>query len=360
MKAAVCYKPGEPLVIEDLEIDPPGPNEVKVKVAATAVCHTDIHVIRGELPFSFPVVVGHESAGYVDEVGEGVTSLVPGDRVVASLLISCGKCLPCRNGRPHLCEAEWARTIKPPYTNKKGEAVNQAFNIGSFAEYTVLHESQCAKIPADMPLDRASLLACGVITGFGAVVWRARPEVSSSCVVIGAGGVGLNSIQGAALCGAHPIIAVDINESKLEAAKVFGATHVINSNNEDPIAAVQARTGGRGADYVFVTAGSVQAVEQGVSMSGPRGMTVLVGLPKYGEKAAFAPNIFIRDERVLTGSYMGSTNLQQDIPRLVTLYQAGKLKLDQLITKRYMLEDINEAIDAVTKGKALRNIIMME
>ncbi len=359
MKAAVCYEAGKPLVIEELTIDPPGPHEVRVKVTATAVCHSDIHVAKGELPFPFPIVVGHESAGYIDEVGKDVTCLKPGDPVVASLLISCGQCLPCQTGRPHMCECDWPRNTKSPYTNNKGERIHQAFLIGSFAEYTILHESQCVKLPADMPLDRASMLACGVTTGFGAVVWRAKPGVASSCVILGAGGVGLNAIQGAAICGAYPVIAIDVNDAKLEAAKTFGATHVINSSKVDPIEVVKSLTGGRGAEYVFVTVGAIQAMQQSILMSAPRGMTVWVGLPDFKEQATFAPFTFIKDERILTGSYMGTATLQQDIPKLVALYQAGKLKLDELITKHYRLEDINEAIDAVVQGKALRNIIMM-
>ncbi|MCJ7604836.1 MAG: Zn-dependent alcohol dehydrogenase [Dehalococcoidales bacterium] len=358
MKAAVCYEYGKPLVIEDLDIDPPGPGEVKVKMAATAVCHSDIHIIKGELPFPLPVVVGHESSGWVEEIGEGVTNVKVGDPVVASLLISCGKCKFCTTGRTHLCEATWPRDTQSPFKNKKGEPINQAIKIGSFAEYTIVHESQCVKIPDDMPMDRASLLACGVITGFGAVVWRAKPEVASSCVIIGIGGVGLNSVQGAALCGAYPVIAVDVNDSKLEAARTFGATHVVNARNGDPVEAVKALTEGRGADYVFVTVGAIEAMSQGIAMSGPRGMTVWVGLPKFTDQAPIAPFTLIRDERTVTGSYMGTTNLQRDIPKLVELYKAGKLKLDELITKHYKLEEINEAIKAVEDGKALRNIIM--
>lgn len=357
MKAAVCYEYGKPLVIEDLDIAPPGPGDVKVKMAATAICHSDIHIVRGELPFPLPVVVGHESAGWIEEVGEGVTSVKVGDPVVASLLISCGKCKFCVNGMTHLCEAVWPRDTQSPYS-KDGKPINQAIKIGSWAEYTIVHESQCVKIPDDMPLDRACMLACGVITGFGAVVWRAKPEIASSCVIIGIGGVGLNAVQGAALCGAYPVIAVDVNDSKLEAARTFGATHVVNARNGDPVEAVKALTEGRGADYVFVTVGAIGAMSQGVAMTGPRGTAVWVGLPKSTETAPMSPFELIRQERTITGSFMGTTELKTDIPKLIALYKAGKLKLDELITKHYKLEEINEAIKAVEDGKALRNIIM--
>lgn len=360
MKAAVCYEVNKPLVIEEVSIDPPKSGEVKVKMAATAVCHSDIHVIMGEIPGKLPFVAGHESAGYIEEVGKGVTSVKPGDPVVASLLISCGKCLYCRTGRSHLCEATWPRDTASPYRNKQGQSLTQLFRIGSFAEYTVLDESQVVKIPGDMPMDRAALLACGVITGFGAAVNRAKVEVMSSCIIIGTGGVGLNTVQGAAISGANPVIAVDLSDEKLEAARTFGATHTINPGKVDAVKAVRELTGGRGADYVFITVGNARAVEQGASMASPCGMTVLVGLPKMSDTITFSPFPFIMGERIITGSFMGTTQLQTEIPKLVELYKAGILKLDELITARYPLEDINKAIELVEKGKALRNVIMFK
>jgi len=231
------------------------------------------------------------------------------------------------------------------------------FRIGSFAEYTILDESQVVKLPSDMPLDRAALLACGVITGFGAVVNRAKVEVSSSCVIIGTGGVGLNSVQGAAISGAYPVIAVDLSDSKLEASKKFGATHTVNSGKVDAIKAVKELTGGRGADYIFVTVGNAEAARLGFSMSGPCGMTVMVGLPNFKDTINVSPIEFIMGEKIMTGSFMGTTSLKWDIPKMVDLYQAGILKLDELITNRYPLEQINEAIDSVLEGKALRNVI---
>jgi S-(hydroxymethyl)glutathione dehydrogenase/alcohol dehydrogenase len=360
MKAAVCYETGKPLVIEEIDIDSPKKGEVKVKMAATAVCHSDIHAIMGELPQPFPCVPGHESAGYIEEVGEGVTSVKPGDPVVASLLTSCGKCLYCTTGRTHLCKMLTPQKAGTPFHNKQGKDLDQMFGIGSFAEYTILDESQVVKIPADMPLESASLLACGVITGFGAVVHRAKVEVGSSCVIIGTGGVGLNAVQGAAISGAYPVIAVDLADSKLEAAKKFGASHTVNSSKVDAVETVKGMTEGRGADYVFVTVGNAEAARQGFSMSGPCGTTVMVGLPKFEDTITLSPIEFIGGEKVMTGSYMGTTNLKYDIPKMVDMYQAGILKLDELITKRYPLEQINEAIDAVLKGEALRNVITFQ
>jgi S-(hydroxymethyl)glutathione dehydrogenase / alcohol dehydrogenase len=361
MKAAVGYEPGKPLVIEEISIDPPKHREVKVKIAATAICHSDIHGLKGDLGPMFPVVGGHESSGIVEAVGEGVTSVKPGDSVVVSLLANCGECYYCLNGQPHLCEYPFPLKTESRFKNKQGKSVTQMFKVGSFAEYTVVDQSQVVKISADVPKDCAALLACGVITGFGSAVWRAEVKALHSAVVIGAGGVGLNAIQGASYCGAYPIIAVDVVDSKLEAAKKFGATHVINSKQVDCIAEVKKLCYGRGADYVFVTVGSGAAMTQGFRMSTGRGMTVIVGLPTPTDNAlTMSPFEFLDRERILTGSYMGSTNLQIGVPKLVELYKAGKLKLNELITNRYPLEKINEAMDEVLAGKALRNMIMFK
>jgi NDMA-dependent alcohol dehydrogenase len=359
LKAAVSYEYSKPLVVEEITLDPPKQGEVKVKLAATAICHSDIHIINGDLPSNLPFVAGHESAGYVEEVGKGVTGFKPGDPVVISLLASCGKCKYCLTGRSHMCNAVWPLDTEARMHNKKGQDIMEVLRTGSFAEYTIVDQSQLVKIPEDMPMDRASLLACGVITGFGAVVNRAKVPPMSSCVIIGAGGVGLNAVQGAAISGAYPVIAVDIADNKLKAARTFGATHTVNSSKEDPIKKVQELTGG-GADFVFITVGSVNAIVQAFAMSGPRGMTVIVGLPKFTDTLTLPPFQFIKDERVLTGGYMGSTQLHTDVPKLVALYKAGILKLDELITNRFPLEDINKAIDQVVKGQALRNIIMFK
>ena len=252
VKAAVCYEAGKPLVVEDIDIDTPKKGEVKVRMVATAVCHSDIHVVKGDIPEDMPCVAGHESAGYIEEVGEGVTSVKPGDPVVASLLVSCGKCYYCTTGRPHMCEAEWYRDKEYPYQNKKGQRLKPLVRIGSFAEYIILDESQVVKVPEDIALDRAALLACGVITGFGGVVNRAGVKPFQSVVVMGTGGVGINAIQGAAYSGAYPIIAMDILDTKMEMAMEFGATHMVNANREDAAETIRELTRGRGAEFVFV------------------------------------------------------------------------------------------------------------
>ena len=357
MKAAVCYEFKKPLVIDELDIEKPHKGEVKVRIAATAICHSDIHFINGDMGGNLPFVPGHESSGYIDEVGEGVITVKKGDPVVLSLLRSCGQCLFCRTGRPNMCEAKWPLDTESRLKNKKGQSIGHGVRVGSFAEYVVADQSQVVKIPANMPMAQAALLACGVITGYGAVVNRAQVEPARSVVVIGVGGVGLNAIQGAVACGAYPIIAVDRLDNKLEASRKFGATHVVNTTKvKDPVQTIKEMTAGRGADYVFITVGNTAAVRQGLYMTGRRGMAVIVGLAT--DPMTSVPMEYIDDEKLLTGSFMGSTNLQIDIPKMVTLYQAGHLKLDELITNRYPLDRINEAIDEVVRGEVLRNVLV--
>lgn len=359
MKAAVCYEFGKPLVIEEVDLDPPQEGEVKVRIIATAVCHSDIHCIKGELPGKLPGVPGHESAGHVEEVGKNVTSVKPGDPVIVSTVTSgCGQCYYCNIGLRHLCTGR--KPLPPHHRNKKGELMPpMAGPVGGFAEYTVVSETQLAVIPEGFPMDKAALISCGVLTGFGAVVNRAQVKGLNSVVVMGTGGVGLNAIQAAALMGAYPVIAVDILDSKLEFARTFGATHTVNSAKEkDPIALVNQMTYGRGADYVFVTVGSADALRQGFFMSGPRGMTVIIGLVPMKESICFSTFDFLGGERVLTGCGGGSPRLNIDVARIIELYREGRLKLDELITGYYPFEQINEAIESAEKGEAIRNVIM--
>jgi S-(hydroxymethyl)glutathione dehydrogenase / alcohol dehydrogenase len=362
MKAAICYEVGKPLVVEDgVTVDSPGKGEVKVRVAVTAVCHSDLHFISGEIPSQLPGLAGHETAGYVNEVGEGVTTLKKGDPVVIGTVTSgCGHCYYCTIGARHFC-VERDTFSKPKHRNKKGQRLTlMAGPVGGFADYTTVPAALVTKIPEDMPLDRAALLACGVTSGFGAVVNLAKVKAMSSVVVVGTGGVGLNSIQGAAFSGAYPVIAADVLDSKLETARAFGATHTVNIKKvKDPIKAVMEMTSGRGADYVFVTVGKVEAIRQGFSMSGPMGMTVIVGLAQ-GNLETFNPMEFVFTEKILTGCGGGSLRSSIDIPFLVSLYQSGKLKLDELISGHYPLGRINEAIASLQKGEALRNIITFE
>ena len=360
MKAAVCFEFGKPLVIEEVTLDPPQAGEVKVKIAACAICHSDVHDLRGDWGGSVPVIDGHEAAGVVTEVGPGVTRVRPGDHVVVSLLRQCGQCAMCTMGRPYNCQHVFALDREHRLRTQGGAPIRQGIRCGAFAEYAVVHQSQTVKVPDDLPLECASLLACGVITGLGAVTNTVQVETGSRVVVIGTGGVGLNAIQGAVLSGASMIVAVDLLDNKLAAARTFGATHTVNARHDDPVATVLAWTDGLGADYAFATVGSPKAIEQAFTMVRTGGTAVIVGMPANDQVLIPLNAHHFTYGRTLTGSNMGSTRLLVDIPRLVDLYKAGRLKLDELITKRYPLDEINEAIESMERGEALRNVIIFD
>ena len=362
MKAAICYEFGKSLVIEEVNLDPPGKGEVKIRMAATAVCHSDIHAIKGEhgnLPL--PAVPGHEIAGYVEEVSEDVTYVKPGDPVIASIIPEgCGHCYYCRIGLSSQCMTNKLYLFgEGRYVNKKGQRLTQyAGAVAGFAEYATIPEVNLVKVPEDLPMDRACLLACGVISGFGAVLYRAKVTPNSSIVVIGCGGVGLNAIQGAGFTGAYPIIAVDVRDSKLERANIFGATHTVNTKKEsDPIKKVQEITYGRGADFVIVAVAGIEILRQGFLMSAMDGTTVVIGHGHGEQLSDFTPIDFMRG-RKLTGSAMGAVRLRIDIARLIELYKIGRLKLDELISGHYSFEQINEALESSEKGEVIRNVIM--
>lgn len=358
MKAAVCSEFGEPLVVEEIDIDPPQLGEVKVKLAATAICHSDVSLVRGEWGGKVPLVAGHESAGIIADVGQGVADLQPGDHVVVSLLRSCGRCSDCVNGAPHRCSGSFALDSNSRLHDKHGQSIQHGLHTASFAEYTVVDGSQCVKIPHDVPLESAALLGCCVITGLGAVTNTAKVTPGSSLAVIGVGGVGLNSIQGAVLTEARMIIAVDQVEDKLAAARTFGATHTVNAATEEPVSAVRALTDGMGVEYAFVTVGDVAAINQAFKMVRRGGGVVAIGLPEASATVSLRVHSLVGGERRILGSFMGSANLSVDVPKLIEFYQRGRLKLDELITKRYPLEQINEAIAAMEGGRALRNVIV--
>lgn len=360
MKAAVCYEFGKPLVIEDLVLEPPQNGEVQVKLAACAICHSDIHYAEGAWGGRLPAVFGHEAAGVVIAVGENVMGIEPGDHVIVSLIRNCGSCYYCAQGQATLCEGVFPIDLEGRLKDEHGQAVLQAMRTGAFAEEIVIEQSQVVVIPKDIPLASASLLACGVITGLGAVTQTAKVSAGSSVVVIGTGGVGLNSIQGARLSGAQPIIAIDVVDAKLAAAKSFGATHGLNAREQDLKASIQSLTQGRGADYVFVTVGSTKAMEQGLSYLRRGGTIVLVGMPASGEKMLIEAVDFADGVYHMMGSKMGSIRPKIDLPKLVELYREGRLKLDELISKRYPLSQINEAIAEVGRGDVLRNVIVFD
>ena len=357
-RAAVCRAFGAPLTIETIELAEPGPGEVLVASAATAICHSDISYIDGAWGGDLPAVYGHEAAGVVEAVGPGVTRLKPGDHAVVTLIRNCGFCPACTEGAPVFCEEVFPLDKVTPLHDDAGKPVTHGLRTGAFAEHMVVDASQAVPIPKDVRLDSASLIACGVLTGMGAVVNTANVKAGSSAVVIGCGGVGLNSIQGARLAGCEPIIAVDVQPGKLEAALAFGATHTVNAKSEDVAARVAELNGGRKADWVFVTVGVKGAAEQGVSLMKRNGGTVLVGMPASGVNATIDPGWLAADGQKIFGSKMGSARPVIDVPKIIELYRDGRLKLDELITGRYPLEEINEALASSRSGAALRNVVV--
>ncbi|MEJ6722219.1 zinc-binding dehydrogenase [Ilumatobacter sp.] len=362
MKAAVCREFGAPLVIEELLIDPPKRDEVLVDIHAVAICASDLHANDGSWGGALPAVNGHEASGVIAAVGPGVESVAVGDRVVISLLRNCRDCFFCSRHETHLCERRGGFAIATEHRlhDADGNDVIQGVYTGAFAERTVVHHSQVARIDDSMGFDVASLLACGVITGFGAVTNTADVAAGSSVVVVGAGGVGLNSIQGARVAGASSVIAVDVSDQKLDDAKEFGATDVVRGDQVDVGEAVAALTGGRGADYVFVTVGSTAAIEQAIGIARQGGTVVVVGMTRTGDVVSIDGSGFAGDGKRVIGSFMGSTDLARDLPRLSQLYADGDLHLDQLITTTYTLDHINEAIASTRSGQARRNVIIIE
>ncbi|WP_368856626.1 Zn-dependent alcohol dehydrogenase [Chelativorans sp. ZYF759] len=360
IKAAVCRAFGQPLVVEELVLDEPAPNEVMVDVKACAICHSDIFFAEGAWGGDLPAVYGHEAAGIVSAVGPGVEDVAPGDHVVVTLIRFCGGCHYCRRGQAITCEEVFARDAAGPLKRADGGAVVQAMHTGAFAEKALVHVSQVVKIPADMAFPVASLLACGVITGFGAVTNTARVAEGDTAAVIGCGGVGLNSIQGARISGARAIVALDIDDAKLEAARHFGATHAFNPMRDDAAAEIMKITEGRGIDHAFVTVGAKAAFDGAFAWMGRFGQMVVVGMPPSGVMAEYDPGTMAAWNQRIVGSKMGESTIATDIPMLVALYREGRLKLDELVTRTYRLGEINEAIADVKAGRALRNVIVFD
>ena len=357
MRAAVLHAPKTPIEIRhDVDLDTNlRPNEVLVQVTHAGVCHSDYHIMTGETPRPMPVVLGHEGAGVVERVGDGVTRLHKGDHVALSFRPYCGYCRQCSTGHPNLCDnVELLRQSCRLSLN--GETLHNFIGVSCFADHTVVHESAAIKVPYDIPLDRVAMVSCGVMTGVGAVVNTAKVAPGDTVAIIGCGGVGLNAIQGARLANAATIIAVDIHDNKLEMATLFGATHVINSRQDDPVKRVRELVKG-GVDYAFEVIGLPQTMEQAYGMIRKGGTAVMVGMPPSGSHVTFPAFSFFYDEKSIKGSMFGSARPSVDIPRLLELYRNHQLRLDELITRHYPLEHVNEAYDAMLKGEVARSVI---
>ena len=355
MKAAVLRELKKPLVIEEVTLDEPGPRQVLVKTAATGACHSDLHFMEGLWPTQLPAVLGHEASGVVERTGPDVTYVEAGDHVVLLFVPFCGICRFCTTGRPNLCSQG---RIRNQTLHVGDQAIAPFASMSSFAEYMVVPEGGLVKIRKDVPLDKAALVGCGVMTGVGAAINTAKVEPGSICAVIGTGGVGLNVIQGCELAGAGRIIAIDIHPNKLEMAREFGATDFIDASKEDAVAKVLEMTGG-GADYAFEVIGLPQAITQAFDMIRRGGEAIVVGMAPLGSETTISASAFLQ-EKVLRGCGYGSARPRYDMPRLIDLYMAGKLKLDELVSRTYPLEGINDAFEAMKNGEVARSVMVFD
>ncbi len=360
MKAAVFRAVNEPMAVEEIAIDKPGPREVLVRTAAAGVCHSDMHFFNGTYPGQTPCVLGHESAGVVEEVGSAVRYVRPGDHVITCLSVFCGHCEYCLTGHMSLCQEPEVRrgAEDAPRLSKDGAGLTQFANLGSFAEKMLVHEHSVAKIRDDIPLDRAALIGCAVTTGVGAVIHTAAVEPGATVAVIGCGGVGLSCVNGAAIAGASRVIAVDTVASKLQLAGNFGATDMVNASDGDAVQQVRDLTGG-GVHYSFEAIGLKATAEQAFRMLRPGGTATVIGMIPPGEMVQLHGPDFLAEKKI-QGSMMGSNRFRVDMPRFVDFYLQGRLHLDEMISKRIGLGDVTDALLALNTGEMARSVIVFD
>ena len=359
------YAESRPLRIEEVDLDPPGADEVLIKVAAAGLCHSDLSVINGDRPRPMPMALGHEASGVVQEVGAGVRDLQRGDQVVVVFVPSCGCCAPCAEGRPALCEPgaaangvgtllSGARRI-----SRVGQPINHHLGCSVFAEYAVVSRRSLVKIDPEVPLDEAALFGCAVLTGVGAVVNTAQVRVGASVAVIGLGGVGLAALIGAQAAGARQIVAVDLADDKLALARELGATHTVNAGQADAAEQIRALSSG-GVEFAFEFAGSIRALDLAWRITRRGGCTVTAGLPPSTAMLPLPAVSLVAEERTLKGSYIGTCVPSRDIPRYLSLYMQGRLPVDKLLTGRLKLSQINEGFDLLQEGKAIRQVVVFD
>lgn len=363
MKAAVLNSCPGHLDIEDITVDAPGSREVLVQTKAAGLCHSDLHFMEGLYPYPCPVVLGHESAGVVLDVGSDVHYVKPGDHVITCLSAFCGHCFQCLRGRMSLCENKHTELVRgddsPSRLSRQGEEVHSFLHLSSFAEQMLVHEHALVKIREEMPLDKAALIGCGVTTGLGAVFRTAKVEPGAAMAVIGCGGIGLSAIQGGRIAGANKVIAVDTNPAKLELAQDLGATHVVNAADADPVEQIKELTEGHGVEHAFEAVGLKQTAEQSFRMLRKGGQATIIGMIPVGTKIEVDGFEFL-DEKTLTGSNMGSNRFRTDMPRYVDMYLDGRLKLDEMVSKTIDLEQINEGFAELKTGKVTRSLITFD
>ena len=361
MKAAVQFEVPGKLEIVDIEIDRPRSHEVLIRTIASGLCHSDLHFLEGKYIHPVPVVLGHEAAGIVEEVGDAVTGIKAGDHVVTCLSIFCGSCEFCLSGRPVLCTREGVDrgADETPRLSLDSALVHAFARLGAFAEKMLVHEHSVVTIRPDMPFDRAALLGCAVVTGIGAVTNTAGMRTGSTVAVIGCGGIGLNAVQGASIAGASRIVAIDKLAWKLELARNFGATDLVDAAEEDPVAAVRTLIAG-GVDYAFEAIGLKSTAEQAFQMLRQSGTATVIGMIPPGQKIEVEGQDLVFSEKKLRGSHMGSNRFRIDIPLYIDLYLAGRLNLDDLVSARISLNEVNEGYAALTRGEVARSVIMFE
>lgn len=364
-KAVLARTLGGPVTVETIQIDPPQRGELTIRVAACGVCHSDLSAVNGTLAFNLPVVLGHEAAGIVEEVGEGVTEFAVGDRVISSFVSMCGHCRYCSTGRPQLCDqASKAAATLPDGTVRTHDALGQPLAVfsgcGVMAEFATLSVGNVVKAAPDVALECCALISCGVMTGVGAVINTAQLTAGSIAIVFGAGGVGLNAIQGCAIAGASMIVAVDRMDAKLELARLFGATHTVNASNDENLVKTLKKLTGGGADYTFECVGNGSVVAQAYGALRKGGTAVVVGVAGMKDMTSIRTSSLTFEEKTLKGSYFGSARPREDFPRLMSLYRAGRLKLDELITHRYPIEQAQQAFDDLASGRNARGMIIFD
>lgn len=362
--APAPYAQSQPLKIREVELDPPGPGELLIRIRAAGLCHSDLSVISGDRPRPVPMVLGHESAGEVVECGAGVTDLKAGDRVVLVFMPSCGCCMPCMEGRPALCEpgaaSNGAGTLLSGARRLRldGQPVNHHVGVSCFADYAVVSRRSCVKLEADLSFAEASLFGCAVLTGVGAVINTARLQAGSTAAVLGLGGVGFSALLAAVASGAREVVALDLNESKLALARELGASATINAGDPDAAEQVRELTKG-GVDCAFEMAGAIPAMELAWRITRRGGSTISAGLPHPDKRFALPPVQLVGEERTLRGSYIGSAVPARDIPRYVQMYQRGKLPVDRLMGEHLTLQDINRGFDRMASGVAMRDVVLL-
>ena len=360
IRAAVLHEPNTPLEIMDFELPPLKADNIEVRIVASGVCHSDWHIVKGEWSMvQLPSILGHEGAGIVEAVGEDIHDVKVGDHVILSWKPNCGYCESCQRGHPAVCNMEHDPSTAPLYPSTKLPMPKMS-GLGTFSTRTVVQRASLVPIAQDMPLDKAALIGCGVMTGVGAVINTAGVEPGSSVAVFGCGGVGLNCIQGARLANAAPIIAVDLLDNKLDMAREFGATHVVNASKENPVERIRAITGGPGTHYAFEAIGLTAApFIQSLECTRPRGVTVYVGHAPVDTELKMDARMWIAEKTVI-GSLYGSARTHIDFPRIVQLYKEGKIQIDELVSREFPLEGINDAFEVLARGEVARSILRME